>query len=67
MNVLLRLSLLLLCLMAAGCSTSFTVAVDSLSDDSARSGINYYIEPGNELSSDDLFFRHCKCQELQSG
>jgi len=57
MNVLLRLSLLLLCLMAAGCSTSFTVAVDSLSDDSARSGINYYIEPGNEVSSDDLFFR----------
>jgi hypothetical protein len=57
MNALLRLSLLFLCLISAGCSTSYTVAVDSLCDDTSRSGINYYIEPGNDVRPDDLFFR----------
>lgn len=57
MNALLRLALLVLCLAAAGCSTAYTVAVDSLSDETHRSGINYFIEPGNDTKPDDLFFR----------
>lgn len=60
MNTLFRLSFLLLFLFCAGCSTSYTVAVDSLSDDGPRTGINYFIEPGNDVSPDDLFFRDLK-------
>ncbi|MBQ4132757.1 MAG: hypothetical protein IJD04_03355 [Desulfovibrionaceae bacterium] len=51
-------TLLCLFLFLAGCTNSYTVKVDSLSDFSASSNGPYWIEPGNpQTSPNDLLFR----------
>lgn len=50
---------LLLCLLLQGCGTYYTVSVDSLRDDKLAADVaSYYMEPGNEgTSEDDLLFK----------